>query len=77
MDLTMLILQAGPLVTFSSRTSQLACPTPVFTGMNRAFRPLAQCLPLFAGTSLIPRTKTPQRPREDNEWYGAICSSVV
>jgi len=30
---------------FSSRTSMLACPTPVCTGINLAFRPLTQCFP--------------------------------
>jgi len=38
-DLTMAILQAGSLATFSSRNSLLACRTLVSTGMDRAFFP--------------------------------------
>ena len=44
-DLTVLVLQAGSLVTFSLRTSLLACPIPVYTGMHYAFCHLTNCFP--------------------------------
>src|SRR5258706_5599163 len=43
--LTMPILQAGSLATFSSRTSLLARPTPVSSGMHRVFHPPTSCFP--------------------------------
>ena len=55
-DLTMLVLQAGSLATFSSRTFLLACPTPVFIGMHDVFRPLTNG-PTTHRPALILRTK--------------------
>ena len=62
-DLTLSVLQAGSLATFSSRTSLLACHTRVSTGMVSAFRPLTNG---SHRPTLILHTKVPQQPRGDD-----------
>ena len=69
MDLTVLVLQAGSLATFSSRISLLACPTPVYIGTHHAF-------PTLPPPPLTLRTKVPQQSREDDEWCGIVWSGV-
>ena len=67
MDLTMLILQAGPLSLFIENLPASLSYTGMY-GHESCIPPSHTVLSRSSPTR-IPRTKAPQRPRDDNELY--------